>query len=238
MIRRHHSARHMIVRYQPHKHFIQLTLPRYASIKQGLRFVKEQRDWIASEMSKQAKRIVLADGVCVCILGSHYTLKHIGGRGLVKLSSNPLAGKMQIDNTGLFEYSTPLAPNDNTMLVPGDSQFFSRRVNDWLKKFAGNIIEKMVHEKSQQLGVKPSRISLRDASSHWGSCSSDGSMSFSWRLVMAPYDVLEYIVCHEVAHLEEMNHSKHFWKKVEEICPHWQQSREWLNQHGGLLHTF
>jgi predicted metal-dependent hydrolase len=88
------------------------------------------------------------------------------------------------------------------------------------------------------LGVEFRRISVRDQTSRWGSCSSTGVLSYSWRLIFAPPFVLEYLAAHEVAHLVEMNHSRRFWRLVEHICPHVGRAKTWLDAHGGDLHRY
>jgi predicted metal-dependent hydrolase len=82
------------------------------------------------------------------------------------------------------------------------------------------------------------RVSVRDQSSRWGSCSSTGVLSYSWRLILAPPFVLEYLAAHEAAHLVEMNHSARFWRLVERICPDFRRAKTWLDAHGGDLHRY
>jgi predicted metal-dependent hydrolase len=87
------------------------------------------------------------------------------------------------------------------------------------------------------LGVRPKAIRLRDQTSRWGSCASTGHLSFSWRLIMAPPFVLDYLAAHEVAHLRELNHSRRFWRLVELLCPHAYTARAWLRARGADLHA-
>jgi predicted metal-dependent hydrolase len=82
------------------------------------------------------------------------------------------------------------------------------------------------------------RVSVRDQSSRWGSCSTTGVLSYSWRLILAPPFVLEYLAAHEVAHLVEMNHSRRFWRLVERICPDMTRAKAWLDAHGADLHRY
>ena len=90
----------------------------------------------------------------------------------------------------------------------------------------------------QALGVKVKRLSIRDQSSRWGSCTSAGSLSFSWRLILAPPYVLDYLAAHEVAHLVEMNHSARFWRVVGRVCGHVERAKTWLDTHGNDLHRY
>lgn len=226
IIRKHKSARRMVIRYQPLRHEIRLTLPRYVSIRQGLRFVDAKRKWIAGEVATHHKKIPLADGAVIPVLGAEYRLHHTGGRGLVRLSHDPLT--LQNESVG----------DERLLLVPGDETFIARRVRDGLKRFAAGILQKLAQEKAVELGVNIKKISLRDTSSLWGSCSQDGRLSFSWRLVFAPYEVLEYVVCHEVAHMKELNHSPAFWQLVERLCPDWRRHRRWLAEQGATLYRY
>ena len=79
---------------------------------------------------------------------------------------------------------------------------------------------------------------MRDQSSRWGSCNSDGVLSFSWRLILAPPFVLDYLAAHEVAHLVEMNHSVRFWRVVARICPEMDRAKAWITAHGNDLHRY
>ena len=91
---------------------------------------------------------------------------------------------------------------------------------------------------AQSLGVAFKRVSVRDQSSRWGSCSSTGVLSFSWRLILAPPFVLDYLAAHEVAHLVEMNHSARFWRVVAKVCSHVERAKSWLDTHGNDLHRY
>ncbi len=91
---------------------------------------------------------------------------------------------------------------------------------------------------ASEIGYEFNRITLRDTRSRWGSCSSDGNLMYSWRLVMAPEEVLDYVAAHEVCHLAHMDHSARFWDQVEAICPHYATHRKWLQKHGADLHRY
>jgi predicted metal-dependent hydrolase len=212
-IRRHKTARRIVLRYQPLRGAIGLTLPRYATIRQGLDFIASKEEWIAHEVLHHRHKIVFADGAIIPVLGVHYTLCHSGGRGTITIQ-------------------------DSKILVHGDAEFMERRVHDWIKRTAGETISTLAHSHAKTLGVTIKKLSLRDTGSHWGSCTSGGRLSFSWRLAFAPREVMEYVVCHEVAHLMELNHSKAFWAIVASLCPHWQASRKWLKTHGAQLYLY
>ena len=125
-----------------------------------------------------------------------------------------------------------------TLRVEGNPAHSSRRLLDWLKREARRRIDERVFWYAAQLGVRPRRITIRDTTSRWGSCSSARSLSFSWRLILAPPAVLDYVVAHEVAHLRELNHKPRFWRLVESLGPEIDQSQTWLSEHGALLHRY
>ena len=112
-----------------------------------------------------------------------------------------------------------------------------RRVIDYLKREARRDLEAAVIRHAAALGVRPKVMRLRDQRSRWGSCSGCGHLSFSWRLIMAPPFVLDYLAAHEVAHLPEHNHSRRFWRLVEKLCPDWRGARAWLRAEGSTLHA-
>jgi predicted metal-dependent hydrolase len=100
------------------------------------------------------------------------------------------------------------------------------------------LVAMLVEEEAPALGVVPARIQIRDQRSRWGSCSTRGTLSFNWRLVLAPFEVLDYVVVHELCHLREPNHSRRFWSLVEKRRPDWQAQRDWLHEHGPELLAF
>ena len=103
---------------------------------------------------------------------------------------------------------------------------------------ARELVTMLAEDEASTLGVEYARIQIRDQRSLWGSCSTRGTLSFNWRLVLAPFEVLDYVVVHELCHLREPNHSRRFWKLVESRRPHWRAQREWLRVHGPELLAF
>ena len=100
------------------------------------------------------------------------------------------------------------------------------------------LVSMVVEEEADALGVEFERIVIRDQRSRWGSCSTRGTLSFNWRLVLAPLEVLDYVVVHELCHLREPNHSRRFWGLVETRRPEWRAQRDWLHEHGPELLAF
>ncbi len=121
--------------------------------------------------------------------------------------------------------------------APGDPEGLPLRVTRYLKKQAKADLTRAVTRHCDTLGVEYKAISVKDTRSRWGSCTSDGQLSFSWRLIMAPPKVLDYVAAHECAHLLEMNHSPKFWAHVAKCVPDWKRQRAWLRTHGAGLQS-
>ena len=121
------------------------------------------------------------------------------------------------------------------MHVAGAPEFLRRRVLDFLRGEARRQLSAMVVVKSAMLGLTARRIAVKDTRSRWGSCAADGSLAFSWRLVMTPEFVQDYVAAHEVAHLRHMNHGKRFWNLVNRLTPHAAAAIPWLRAEGFRL---
>jgi predicted metal-dependent hydrolase len=212
-IKKLRTSRRLIVRYQPLQKSLSLTLPQAASVKQGLHFVNEKRGWILKQINEHSGTICFTSGTIIPVLGRNIELRHIGGRGLA-------------------------SEEDNILYVHGDIEFMPRRVKDWLMGRIKTEIMMLAQKYAEQLKVKIKAVSLRDTVSHWGSCSYDGNLSFSWRLIFAPYEVMDYVVAHEVAHIREHNHSPAFWKLVEQLQPEFKKYRAWLKSNGKSLYLY
>ena len=114
-----------------------------------------------------------------------------------------------------------------------------RRVSEIeARRAVRELIAMLIDDEAPEIGVEPKRIQIRDQRSRWGSCSTTGTLSFNWRLVLAPFDVLDYVVVHELCHMREANHSGRFWKLVETRRPDWRAHKDWLDEHGPELLAF
>lgn len=214
VIKRHKRAKRICLRYNPTEHAINLTLPRHTRISDGINFITEKSDWLLSTLEDIPCKKQLKPGVCIWIGGERFRIKH----------TPELRGAFLL--------------HDGVLHISGAREHFPRRVEDALKKIAKQRISQLVQKYAARAGRRVNRITVRDTRSRWGSCSSTGNLSFSWRLIFAPRAVLEYVVAHEVAHLRVMNHSDRFWATVEAICPGYGPAKEWLRIHGKELYRF
>jgi len=217
-LRRHAQARRYTLRVRAADHAVVLTMPLRGSVKEARAFAERNGGWIAARLKRLPQPIPLADGLELPLRGVPHRIAHrVGARGTVWIEAG---------NT------MPL------LCVAGAPAHLARRVRDFLKREAKRDLETASRRYAALLGVAVRRVSVRDQSSRWGSCTAAGVLSYSWRLILSPPHVLDYLAAHEVAHLIEMNHSRKFWRVVAGICPEWQRAKGWLNAHGAALHRY
>jgi len=205
-------ARRLIVKVHPATGEVMVIAPSKRALDRAVEFARGESDWIARQLAQVPARVVLAPGAHVPFRGSdHLILK--GGDG-------------------------PVSVEPGVLRVSGRAEHAPRRLLDFLKKQAKRELEQKSLEYGARLGLKPKRITVRDTASRWGSCSSTRSLSFSWRLILAPPFVLDYLAAHEVAHLVHMNHSPKFWSLVRRASPDVDRAEAWLRAHGASLHRY
>lgn len=184
-----------------------LTIPFLCPKWYALRWAEKQKGWIQKHTFTPSS---FAPNQIILVCGKSYTLKH-----------NP----QQKGNT----------VGKSEIIIGGDLAFFNRRIKDLIQKEFLSFLKKQVPLYAQKLDVKFKRITLRDTSSRWGSCSSSGNLSFCWRLALAPDFVIHYLIAHEVSHLKHMNHSPAFWKTVASLTPDTLRAKSWLKHHAKEL---
>lgn len=191
---------------------IHISKPWLVSENAAIKFLVSKQKWIECIFQKCPDKVVLKSGDKIEFLGRVVELVH-----MPTMRSNKLDG--------------------DKMLVGGAPEMFERRVRDVIK--AEFLVELKNIIRTTPRDLWPQRIALRDTTSRWGSCSSSGTMSFSWRLAFAPYEVMRYVVMHELAHKKQMNHSPEFWAVVRELYgPGVERAKRWLKQNGGTLHRW
>ncbi|MEM1299336.1 MAG: M48 family metallopeptidase [Pseudomonadota bacterium] len=205
-------ARRFTLRLDPAGDGAILTHPPRVPRRDCESFLSRHSDWLRRALEKAGPVIAVAPGVQIPIDGRMRTVSHQSGRRAPELAD---------DEITLYGRGA---------IGPKLTAFLKNRARDRLAPAAKAYAE--------QLGRKVSRVSLRDTRSRWGSCSSTGALSFSWRLAMAPVEVQDYVAAHEAAHLVEMNHSDRYWAVVERIMPDWKPHRAWLRTEGRKLHSY
>ena len=214
--RRRANARRMILRIDRSGNGIVVTLPQHMSQRAALVFAASERAWILERIGRGPERVPFAPGQRIPLRGQAHAIEATGERGAIRLGAAP----------------------EPVIMVPGRPAHVERRLGDWLKRQAVLDLTIASRQHAKRLGVEFCRIAVRDTSSRWGSCSAAGTLSFSWRLILAPPFVLDYVAAHEVAHLEEMNHGRRFWSLVHMLCPEAAMARSWLKVHGNALHLY
>jgi len=218
-VRRHRQARRYTLRIHSVTREVVLTMPPRGSLKEARAFAQKHGGWIAARLDRLPEALAFADGNVVPLRGLDHRIVHKRGQ----------RGTVWVEAGG---------DGERLLCVAGDEPHIERRISDYLKREAKNDLEVASRNAAEALGVRIKRVSIRDQSSRWGSCSTTGVLSYSWRLILAPRYVLEYLAAHEVAHLAEMNHSRRFWRLVEKICPNVARAKAWLDAHGTDLHRY
>ncbi|MDB5414638.1 MAG: family peptidase [Rubritepida sp.] len=209
--RRSARARRVSLRIDAAEGAVVVTLPIRVGRKHGLALLSEHAGWVMQRLSALAPERPFEPGAAVPIGGVDYKIRHDPAR-----------------RGGAFL-------EEGALIVTGEVDFVARRVRDFLKAEALRRIGVAAKPHAEALGVAPRAIRLKDTRSRWGSCAPDRTLAFSWRLVLAPDWVLDYVVAHEMAHLREMNHSARFWTLVETRSPHRYAATEWLRHNGAAL---
>lgn len=219
LVRRSPRARRISLRASQATGDIVLTMPRGTPLETALRFARTQSGWIAERMARMPQRIPFSDGATIPLRDLSHRIVHWSRvRGPATTSCD--------------DQGAPI------IAVAGEPEFVAKRVRELLQKEARRDLAAAVAEYAGKVGHRAGRITLRDTRSRWGSCTARGDLSFSWRLIMAPAQVLDYLAAHEVAHLVEMNHSARYWRLLREICPHTDTAEAWLKRHGANLHRY
>jgi predicted metal-dependent hydrolase len=218
-LRRHAHARRYTLRVQAASREVVLTMPPRGSLRDAKAFAEKHGGWIAARLGRLPQAAPFAPGVTIPLRGVPHRIVHCRGmRGTV--------------------WSEADAHGEHLLCVTGELPHLARRIGDFLKREARRDLEAASRKYAAELGVAARRITVRDQASRWGSCSTTGALSYSWRLILAPPYVLDYLAAHEVAHLIEMNHSRRFWHLLERVCPAMHRAKAWLDAHGSDLHRY
>lgn len=208
--RRSSRARRVSLRIDPRGGAVVVTLPPRTGRTAGMALLMNHAAWVTERLAALPGATPFADGALVRLHGVDHRITHVGGRGGVRAAGREI-------------------------LVGGEPEFLPRRVADFLRDEASRRFSALVAEKAAEADVRPRRVTVKDTRSRWGSCAANRSLAFSWRLVMAPRFVQDYVAAHEVAHLRHMNHGPRFWALVDDLTPHTEAAVAWLRTEGPRL---
>ena len=191
---------------------VTLSLPARAREAEAMAFARAQEGWIRETLADMPQRAGVGIGSVLPVEGRLLLLAPGAGRAV--------------------------RVEGDSLLIPGDPAQAGARAGAFLRALARERLVAASDRYAAMIGRQVARVTLRDTRSRWGSCAQDGALMYSWRLIMAPASVLDYVAAHEVAHMQEMNHSAAYWAVVERLYPGWQEQRKWLHAEGQALHAF
>lgn len=209
--RRSRQARRISLRIDARAGAVVVTLPPRASREAGMDLIRTHATWIADKLAALPGQVVFKAGEAVALGGIPHVIRPVPD---AKRGVWIEAGEIR---------------------VSGEPVFLARRVLDFLRSEARAILGACARQIAAISGLKPTHLVIKDTSSRWGSCSSEGVVMFSWRLVMAPPEIQHYVVAHELAHLRHLDHSPNFWAQVASLTPHRARAEAWLRLHGAAL---
>ncbi len=219
-IRRSERARHARITVEPDK--VEVVVPRRFPMRDVGPFVEEKRPWIERtlrrfEAARERAGVRLEDGGYVPYLGRLLELRVRVERGRVRAHVKRHGGELYV------------------AVGSEDPAAVRAALESWYRRRARTEISERLDAATRRAGARYTRLSIRGQRTRWASCSSTGAMSFNWRLLLAPAEVLDYVVEHEVAHLEVMGHSGRFWRLLGERCPRYREHERWLRRNGPAL---
>jgi len=207
-VARHAKARHISLRVDGAARAVRLILPPRAALREGLEFAEYKSAWLLDQLDALPERIPFEVGAVVPVLGQDHVIRHDpkGRRGVWR--------------------------DRGVIWASGHAEHLPRRIADFLKTESRRELTARARAKAAVIKETVRRVSVRETRTRWGSCGSDGTMNFCWRLILTPQEVLDYVVAHEVAHLKHMDHGKKFWDLTARLTANASHAREWLRQHG------
>ena len=211
-LRRSPRAARMTLKVDPITERAVVSLPLRGSMKRAVEFAEGNAGFIAKQMAGLPPWIAFQPDTAIPFCGNQLVIRH-----------NPTARR------GVWLQGDDLK-------VSGQDAHLPRRVQDWLKRQARSSFTPRLQDYRDKLGCPKARLRLGDPTSRWGSCSTTGTISLSWRLICAPRDVQDYVLAHEAAHLIEPHHGASFWRLVEDLVGAHDAQKAWLKRNGLQLH--
>jgi predicted metal-dependent hydrolase len=223
MLRRAPTARRFTLRVRNASGDVMLTMPARGGLVEARSFAERHAAWIGARLRRVPRAVPFAAGAMIPVRGVEHLVVHRPKvRGTIWIEAPPHASSSM----------------SSSLCVAGESAHLARRLSDYLKRMARDDLDAAVRYYCERLSLPARPVTVRDTTSRWGSCSSTGSLNFSWRLILAPAFVLDYLAAHEVSHLVHMNHSPKFWRVVGSLTPNVDRAESWLNTNGAQLHRY
>ncbi|MDD7969721.1 M48 family metallopeptidase [Roseinatronobacter alkalisoli] len=215
VLRRSAQTRRISLRVSGLDGRVTLSIPKSLPKATALGFLSEKKEWLRKALEGVPQQIPVIIGSTILFQGTP-----------LQIACDGEARRIRLEGQTLFVPADP------------DGTITPARVAAFLKDQARRALVSAAHSYAARLGKQVAAISLRDTRSRWGSCTADGRLMFSWRLIMAPPPVLDYVAAHEAAHLCHMDHSRAYWACVSGLMPDYQRHRAWLRQNGAHLHGY
>ncbi len=216
-VKRSKRARRVALRLDPVQRVVNLVIPEKMSEVRAFKFAQAHEEWVRETLAKLPAPTPFRNGAEFSIFGDPVTLR---------ITPSPESKRTRIE-----QY-------DDSIDVFTNLDDPSNRIKSHLKRLSKIGLADIAQDKASEIHKTIRSVSVRDTKSRWGSCSHSGDLSFSWRLIFAPYIAADYVVAHEVAHLIHMNHSRAFWDLCEALCIDYKGGKSWMKENGNSLMRF
>lgn len=207
-------ARRVALRLDTSRRVVNLVVPMRFSMRKAELFALQHKDWIRAKLSELPEPVTFTHGAKVPVFGRQRTIEISYDKTLKR---------------------SDIYLKENSIFISTNQDNPAGRITRFLKSEARDTLANLANEKAAEIGKTIKDISIRDPKSRWGSCAPDGRICFSWRLIFAPWESLDYVVAHEVAHLVHMNHGKHFWELCERLSEDYHTGKHWIRNNGHEL---
>lgn len=213
-LKRSKRAKRLALRLDPTERVINLVVPERMPLHKAYKFARNHEDWVRKTLGKLDPPMPFKDGANLPVFGDTVRLS---------IHTNPALKR------------TKIIQHDDILEVQTYMDDPTNRITAHLKKLARTGLADMATDKAGIINKTISSVTVRDTKSRWGSCSHKAELSFSWRLIFAPYDAIDYVVAHEIAHLIHMDHSKNFWSLCKSLSCNYTEGKSWMKNHGNSL---
>jgi len=207
-------AKRLALRVDTQKRVVNLVIPKGMSFKKAQEFAYDHENWICEQIRRFPKIVAFKHGAVLPIWGKKRVL-------VINYDPDYEYTDIQLLATRLVVWTNRPDPTN--------------RIERFLREEAHKTISELAHKKAKKIGKKIKSIQLRDTKSRWGRCGPDRKISFTWRLIFAPYAAMDYVVAHEIAHLKHLDHSPRFWALCEKLCEDYKKGKDWMHTQGQAL---